>query len=379
MQHFISCRPFLVAALTAAVFALFPRPAAALTQYDWMVVLVDGLGRSFGLPDAPKPADYLSILEGKRNLRVEAETARGEADAVSTLAFLNYGPFSGTGWLLGSSQPTDVHLRFVLPLDGSYRLTLAARLPGHVIRVADRTVTVDGAPETFSRVDAGEHLLTAGPQEIVVTLPPGGALDYIELTAPNLPAIAPAGGWQPEAPLTWQELVLTLVQALDLPKELPPQDPVLTIEAEALAETGGARTVEDAHLGQPSGGRWLRTMARPATVSIPMTLAQDGFYDLELTAMGTPVEVLVNGHLPLSAAGMPYLAPLRFPPVYLPRGENRLDVTLPPGAGLDRITVTARRSDLAALSAAASLTVNGDAPSSADLDRLTVRLSSATR
>lgn len=379
MQPFISCRPFLVAALTAVVFALSPRPAAALTQYDWMVALVDGLGRSFGLPDAPEPADYLNILEGKRNLRLEAEAVRAETDAVSTLAFLNYGPFSGTGWLLGASQPTDVHLRFVLPLDGRYRLTLAARLPGHLVRIADRTVTVDGAPESFARVEAGEYALTAGPQEIVVTLPPGGALDYIELTAPNLPAIAPAGGWQPDAPLTWQELALTLVQALDLPKELPPQDPVLTIEAETLVETGDARTVEDAHLGPPSGGRWLRTTARPATVGIPMTLAQDGFYDLALTAMGTPVGVLVNGHLPLSAAGMPYLSELRFPPVYLPRGENRLDVTLPPGGGLDRVTVTARRSDLAALSTAAGITVSGDAPSSADLDRLTVRLSSATR
>lgn len=379
MPLFNANRSTLLATLTVALLVMFASPAAALTQHDWMVALVDSLGRSFGLPDKPGTDDYLNILLGKRNLRLEAETIRSDEDEVNTLAFLNYGPFSGTGWLLGTSRPTDVHLRFVLPLDGRYRLSITARLPGHVVKAGDRVFPVDADKQKFSRTDVGDVALTAGPQEIIVTLPPGGALDCIELTAPNLPPIAPAAGWQPEAPLTWEALALTVVEALGLQKDLPAGNQVMTLEAESLADTDGARVVEDAHLGRPSGGRWLRTSARPARIAVPLTVAQSGFYQLELTAMGSPVEVLVNDHLILTADGKPYLSLLPFPPVFLHQGDNHLEVSLPPGGGLDRITVTARQSDLTTLAATAGMTATAAPPTSADLDHLTVRLSAAAR
>jgi len=379
MPNLHSCRLLVLAALTA-VFLVLPAGAAqALTQRDWMIALVDGLGRSFGLPDSPQPEDYLNILQGKRSLRFEAETVRSADDEVSTLAFLNYGPFSGSGWLLGASRPTEVHLRFILPLDGRYRLSIAARLPGHKVKVGAQSFTADGDQQKFSKVDVGEVDLTAGLQEVIVTLPPGGALDYLELAAPNLPPIAPDGGWQPDAALTWDALALTTVQALRLEKELPLTDRSLTVEAESLTETGGARVVEDAHLGRPSGGRWLRTAAQAAKIGVPLDIAQGGFYDIDLTVIGARSDLLINGHQSLAIEGKPYLDTVTTPPVFLPKGANRLEVTLPPGGGLDRIVVKARQSDLPALAAALGLTVAGDAPTSADLDRLTVRLSSAAR
>lgn len=379
MTHDTPHRFAFVAAVTALYLLLSAAPAAALSQHDWMVALVDSLGRSFGLPDQPAPDDYLNILMGKRNLRYEAEAVRSDADEVTTLAFLNYGPFSGQGWLLGISSRTDVHLRFVLPLDGRYRLSIVARLPGHVVKVGGQSFTVDGDSQKFSRVDVGDVFLTAGPQEIIVTLPPGGALDCIELQAPNLPPIAPAAGWQPEAPLTWEALVLTAVEALGLQKDLPAGNRILSLEAESLADIGTARVVEDAHLGLPSGGRWLRTSAQAARVSVPLTIEQSGFHSFELTAMGAPVDVLVNDHLALTAAGNPYLSPLTYPPVFLPKGENRLEIRVPAGGGLDRLAVTSHLSDLATLAAAAGITMAGDAPTSADLDRLTLRLTAPTR
>lgn len=379
MPNLRSCRPLVVAALATVLLALFPLSAQALTQRDWMVALVDSLGRSFGLPDEPRSEDYLNLLQGKRNLRFEAETVRSEDAEVSTLALLNYGPFSGPGWLLGTSRPSEVRLRFVLPLDGRYRLSIAAHRPGHTVNAGGQQFRADGDDRLFSKVDLGEVTLAAGPQEIVVTMPPGGALDYLELAAPNLPAIAPDGGWQPDAALTWDILAVTAVQALHLEKMLPLTDRSLDVEAEHLTEIGGARVVEDAHLGRPSGGRWLRTAAQPATVVVPLTIARGGFHDIDLSVMGAGIELLINSHQPLAIKGKPYLETITPPPIFLSKGPNRLEITLPPGGGFDRIVVKARQSDLAALAAALGLTVTGDVPTSADLDRLTARLSSAAR
>ncbi|NJC89313.1 MAG: hypothetical protein FIB02_12420 [Desulfuromonas sp.] len=377
MPNLHSCRLFVVTALAAVLLVLSPDPAQALTQRDWMIALVDSLGRSFGLPDSPQPDDYLNILLGKRNLRFEAEAVRSEDDEVSTLAFLNYGPFSGSGWLLGTSRPTEVHLRFVLPLDGRYRLGIAVHMPGHTVKIGAQSFPADGDKQKFSKVEVGEFALTAGLQEIIVTLPPGGALDYLELTAPNLPSIVPDGGWQPDAALTWDVLAATAVQALHLEKELPLTDRTMAIEAEALAKIGEAQVVEDAHLGRPSGGRWLRTMSQAAKIDVPLDIVQGGFHDIDLTVMGTGLDLLINGHQSLSIDGKPYLDTVTAPAVFLPKGPNHLTVTLPPGGGLDRIVVKARRSDLATLAAVLGLPMAGDAPTSADLDRLTVRLSSA--
>lgn len=379
MPNLHSCRSLIVAALTAAWLTLCPPSAQALTQRDWIVALVDSLGLSFGLPDTPKTEDYLNILQGRRNLRFEAETVRSEDAEVSTLAFLNYGPFSGPGWILGTSRPSEVPLRFVLPLDGRYRLSIAARRPGHTVKAGGQLFSADGDEHRFTKINLGEVSLTAGPQEVVVTLPPGGALDYLELAAPNLPAIAPDGGWQPDAALTWEVLAVTAVQALKLESTLPLTDQAVAVEAEEVAATGGARVVEDAHLGRPSGGRWLRTAAQSATVVVPLTIARGGFHDIDLTVTGTKINLLVNSHQPLAVEGKPYLDTVATPPVFLPAGTNQLEVTLPPGGGFDRVELKARRSDLAALANALGLTVAGEAPTSADLDRLTARLSSAAR
>jgi len=371
----------LPAALLAALLTLLSHPAPAaqtLTEHTWMVALVDSLGRSFGLPDEPKVEDYLTILSGKRNLRYEAEDVRAEGRA-STLAFRNFGPFSGSGWVLGTSQPSRIALRFVLPLSGRYRLNVAVGRAGHVIQVGDRQFTADGDERQFRLVELGEIDLLAGPQEVFVTLPPGGAIDYLDLTAANLPPIAPEGGWQADRPLTWEVLTLTALQALDLAGALPASARSVSIEAETLRDTGGAQVVTDAHLGQPSGGRWLRTVMQPAVITVPLDIPQSGFYDLELTALGERLDIEIAGHLQINVTGQPYLAPVNLPPCFLPKGPARLVLTVPPGGGFDRLVLKARQSDLPAMAAALGVTVSGAAPGSAELDRLAARISNPNR
>jgi hypothetical protein len=164
-------------------------------------------GWSYGLPDEPQDPDYINILTGNREFRFEAEDVFSkDEDNVSIMSFQNFGAFSGQGWLNGAKEPTLTHLRFNLPISGEYLVKAHLRQEGHLFVIAGEQVTAD-AENKFTEVTIGRFELQSGAQEILVTLPVNGSIDYISLKAPNLAAITPDGGWQPDEPLTWQVLL----------------------------------------------------------------------------------------------------------------------------------------------------------------------------
>ncbi|NIQ11632.1 MAG: hypothetical protein GWO08_17560, partial [Gammaproteobacteria bacterium] len=63
----------------------------------------------------------------------------------------------------------------------------------HQFKIGEKIKRVE-AGQKFEEVSLGSLLLQAGPQEIIVTLPPGGSIDYISLSAPNSAMIIPADG-----------------------------------------------------------------------------------------------------------------------------------------------------------------------------------------
>lgn len=358
--------------LTLLVFSVRPACAAELTQRDWMVALVDTLGWAYGLPDEPQDPDYINILSGNRTLRLEAEDiyASGE-DNVSFMAFRNFGAFSGRGWLQGSREATEVHLRFTLPVGGNYQLSANLRQTGHQFRMGETRVMADAGPD-FTEVPIGSFEFQAGPQVITVTLPPNGSIDALNLTAPNLPAIAPLQGWQPDQPLTWEVIQVTLLQLFELAAFFPAsEDPVL-IEAEPFAQAD-APAVSTPHLGQTSGEKWLRTGPRPATLSIPFTLPERGFYDLSLRVMGAPVKIIIGDHQEITFSAQPFLSDFVFKGLSFQNAESNIRITLPANGGLDRFILTRRKVDP---TAAAILLgqAQGDQPTVNDLDTLTAKL-----
>lgn len=318
--------------------------ATELTQRDWMVSLVDAAGWSFGLPDEPQDHDYINILNGNRDLRFEAEDCYDvERDSVSLMAFRNFGEFSGTGWLNGSRQPSDVHLNFTLPVDGNYLLQAQLRREGHTVKVGGKEIRVD-AEQKFTRVDIGELFMQAGPQEIIVTLPPGGSIDYITLRATNLPAITPADGWQPEEPLGWEVVQTTMLQLMQLAELFPLETEALHFEAEDLKKTS-AKVVDIPHLGVPSKGKWLRAGPAQVEITFPLELSSSGFYDLALRVMGAPTVVTIGGHETIRIEAKAYLDDYSFKPFFLFAGKNNISVSIPPGGGVDWLSLTGRKVD----------------------------------
>ena len=346
-----------------------PGHAAELTQRDWMVTLVDTIGWSYGLPDEPQDPDYINILTGNREFRFEAEDVYAkDEDNVSVMSFQNFGAYSGRGWLRGSREPTEVQLRFTLPLSGKYQIKAHIRKAGHQFSVDGTTQTVD-AKATFTLATIGTFQLQAGAQEIIVVLPPGGSLDYITLKAPNQPAITPADGWQPDEPLTWGAIQTTLLQLLDLAELFPSSTTPLTIEAEALAQSE-IKVVDIPHLGHPSGGKWLRTGPLPAEVKFPIKLTESGFYDLSLRVMGNPISISVGGHQEISLEAKSYLDDYTFKTLFLFAGKSNITLTLPPGGGVDQLILTGRQIDTALVETLLGFEQRNK-PESRDLDTLT--------
>jgi len=358
------CLTFLILCLST-----LPGHAADLTQRNWMVTLVDTIGWSYGLPDEPQDPDYINILTGNREFRFEAEDIYAkDEDNVSVMSFQNFGTYSGSGWLHGARKPTAVHLRFTLPLKGEYQIQAHLRQAGHQFSVGDTVTTVDAKP-SFTLVTVGNFQLHAGAQEIIVTLPPGGSLDYITLKAPNLATITPNDGWQPEEALTWEVIQTTLLQLLDLAELFPSSPTSLTFEAEALAQDE-IKVVSIPHLGHPSGGKWLRTGPLPAEAKFPVKLTESGFYDLSLRVMGTPIDISVGDHQQISLEAKPYLDDYTFKSLFFFAGDNNITLTLPPGGGVDQLVLTGRQIDANLLETLFGLDQQKE-PGTRDLDTLT--------
>jgi len=343
LRRFIACLSLTLLLTANALPAAAAEPAAP-TQRDWMVNLVDGLGWSFGLPDQPQDADYQRILDGERRLRIEAETAKQPTDVVSVKEFTTFGAFSGPGWVSGIATPTSAHLRFLLPWSGTYEVTAALRLAGHRISIDGTTFTADGT-ENFSTVLLGSLELSAGEHEALVELPANGSIDFIELQAPPLPQIRPLGGWQPEQPLSLDDMAVTAIRALGLEPLLPPSNETIRFEAETAGHPEPGELTDVRHLGEPSGGQWVRAGAGGTELRIDFIADVTAAYRLSLRgASGPPVVGTLDDRQRFSAAFPSYLETVAVGTYDLEQGAHALLLQLPPRAGLDVLLLQRRKS-----------------------------------
>lgn len=325
-------------ALALLFSSALPGYAQVLVQRDWMILLVDTLAWSYGLPDEPQDSDYIKILSGNRKFLFEAEDyyARQE-DNVSETSLQTFGPFSGRGWLNGTRVATEVHLSFTLPIDGEYLIQAGLRQAGHRLLINGIEKSVDGGPG-FTLVTVGNYQLQAGPQEIVVTLPPNGSIDYLTLKAPGLATIAPSDGWEPDEPLSWSVIQTTLLQLFELAELFPRNPKAMIIEAEDL-DQNSVKVVSTAHLGRATGGKWLRADLAPVEVLFPFKLSESGFYDVTLRTLGNPVNVSVDGHHDIVLDAKTNLDDYTFEALFFFAGDRSINVKLPPGGGVDSLSL----------------------------------------
>lgn len=328
--------------------SIVPVAAAAtppsLTQRDWMISLVDTLDYAAGLPDEPQDADYLKLLDGERSFRFEAEALYDPADLVARNNFSTFGTFSGEGWISALAAPTRMHMHFLLPHAGVYRFYAAVRLAGHTLNLDDKTWHIDANHPKFQRVDLGIVTLKAGSKELTVDLPANGSIDYVEFIADPLPRIVPLSAWNPDAPLTRDDLAVTVARALGLEALLPLEGETRYVEAETAPGTGELATAQR-HLGEPHGGMWLRAGATATDVTLSFTLTESAAYDLALTAAAEkPLAGRLDARHAWEAIFPTYLREQSIGTWFLAAGEHTLTLHLAPRSGIDLLTLRKQRS-----------------------------------
>lgn len=326
-----------------------PVSAAELSQRDWMEQLTDSLGWGYGLPDDPVDGDYIALLSGTRDVFVEAEESHRRSDLVAVKRQTNFGNYSGSGWVSGRREAVQLHLDLLIPHNGHYRLSTVTRLPGVKFQLADREFTSSAGAE-LTHQELGEVDLAAGQVEVVISLPPDAGIDYLQLSAPPLPRIAPLDGWLPDQPLKTVDLAVTMLQALDLLATVPLSGRVDKFEAESATMQAGTEVTSDRHLGIPSAGKWVRAGHLKTTWQFPVSVLQSGCYQLYLRGSShLPVRVEAAGLLEEQVTFDSALVSSPLDSYCLSRGELVLNVELPPRAGIDSLEMHALDTSAATL------------------------------
>lgn len=178
----------------------------------------------------------------------------------------------------------EVGYRFAAPRTGDYRIRV--RLVGGGAATVGVDVTADGsanparafAVEGRDVVEAGVVYLTPGLYTLAVSLPPGAALEWVEVVPPCVNSIEPRGGWQPTAIATTTDVALTVLKALDLESELPPAATPIEVPGVALQPT--TTRILKASLRSDVEGFWLQADANGVQAVAHVDIPEPGLYTL---------------------------------------------------------------------------------------------------
>lgn len=364
---------FLLHGVVTAVAADKVDPNVVVKQGEFAVRLVTATGLAAGLPEKPALKDYLTILGGNRSYQFEAEEFYDKTGDRVTVRSLNvHGPFSGKGWVSGTTTPTPVHFRVLLPLGGKYTFSVAGKGSGQTWSIAGKAFRVNPG-ETIKEVTAGTINLTAGYLDFNVMLPAEGVIDYVRFEAPPLPSAAPLAGWQPDEPLRLSTLAEIVIPLLDLENSLP-DDKNAPVRPLSVAVYGklppNVEVTDSTVLGRPMAPKWVKTGGAPVTIDLPLQIDAAAAYRVRVRFTGAELTAEI-GNRTITRTGKPYLEWYDLGPIRLTAGSHQLRLKLSPFAGVDVVELTKKSTAVADYLTAAKITGN---PSSvvknADLDTI---------
>jgi hypothetical protein len=338
----------ITALLVTALFSWGEDKTPVFSQKDFARLILQQFSWSGGLPKEPVDRDSLLILGGKRTYRYEAESAYNElTDLVSINSSTMFGEFTGKGWILGVSEPTSSAFTILLPIGGEYNLKAVIKGNGFVWNVGGKEFRVDSKSANFQEVEVTKVVLKEGIVTINLTIPPEGAIDSFSLSAPDYTSIQPYKGWRFKEKLTAAVLAETVVALTGRFSELPDTGQAASSKSRAdfdkMVVPPTVTHTTASYLGTFTSPNWLRADYRGASLQIPLTIAETGYYGLVLNAMGQPLSGSVND-TPFKLAGKPYLYKQDIGLYRLEEGDNMLTVVLPPTGGIDSVQFSKKSS-----------------------------------
>jgi len=337
-------------AVAGGLLPLYGDPRVTpLTHPLWARMLLQGLDLEEAARPGARASEVFTALAWTESLSLPAAAyASGEGVRVDG------------EWVRASAGVGEVRYNLAVVRGGEYRLRCRLQGdPGSPVS-AEVGPTSGGVLKGFELrppaggaawVPAGGVHLDPGSYTASVLLPPGAALDHVEVAPPCVRPIQPPEGWQSKAVTTRDDLVVTLLQALDAESALPPGDLPIEIRASDVQVEGSileaamdpatlAPTIEDLRL---EGGR--EGQRAVGFVEIPRA----GLYTLyAFASAGDGLSFLADGcsksvFCPVAGSG------LAWRPVLSRRfeaGRHHVDITLGAGARIEGMRLELKRDDV---------------------------------
>lgn len=310
--------------------------STTVTQAEWAVYMAQGLGLDWNLPENAKSNHYLERLDWTNGIEFQASQM---LDGSTATASADGSVQSGIG------TPSEALYQVATLRAGDYGFRVKLGGGGAVLKVSDHAYELF-QPDTAPRwVDLDRVPLDPGEHPMSLMLIDGARAESLGVTPPCMAPVQPTGGWTPLEPLTFTEMAVTLAKALDLERNLPEMGEPITIRGEDFRKTivyPYDAALEDTSDDEPY---WLSSGGSIVGAVVSFQVPEDGVYSIETRYLSPrPIRWAMDSCLrvvtcPVTAS---QIGRRRSLALELDAGEHTLEVTLPPGAKLDRVDVQRR-------------------------------------
>jgi hypothetical protein len=261
----------------AALVPLYGDPRSTpVSHAEWARMLLRGLELDGMAPAAQQASQVFSILSWRNSLALRADQySRADGIAVDENV------------VRAEAQAGEVQYPLAVVRGGDYRLRV--RLSGDPQAPAEAQIVPAGATVPVGRftvvpasmpgwVDAGVVHLDPGAYTADLALPPGTALQQVEVVPPCLAPVEPIGGWRATAITHVDDVAVTLVKALDLESELAPAASPIEVAGRDFEVAAGSQVTAAGAME----GFALRSGPTGLQAVVMVEVPEEGLYTLDV-------------------------------------------------------------------------------------------------
>ncbi len=315
-----------------------------VTQAEWAVYMVQGLGLDWNMPANSTANEYVARLIWSTSIEFPAtRTLPGSSPSLTVQS-------DAVPAFVGTDAPTAEALYRVSTIqagDYNFRVNLAGGTA--MFKVGDSVFEITQPDEEYQWVDLNRVSLDPGEHTVSLLLSPGARVQGLSVVPPCLRQIEPLDGWAPLEPLDFGELAVTVARALNLEYELPKLGPEIKLRGEEF-EKVLELPVEDLEVDKSEDPFWLSTGGSIVTGRAKFSVPESGLYSFEARYLSpTPVRWVSNGCLKVVTCQLTGDSGMHWKRVVtleLDAGEHDLEITLPPKAALDQVVIQRRDAGL---------------------------------
>ena len=307
-----------------------------VTQAEWAVYMTQALGLDWNLPTNAKSNHYLERLDWTNSIEFPAaQMLEG-----STATALEDGSVQSE-----PGEPSEALYEVSTLRAGEYGFRVKLGGGRAVLKVSRQAYELFQPDMSPRWVDLDRVALDPGAHPMSLLLIDGARAESLGVTPPCMTPIEPIGGWIPLDPLTFYEMAVTLAKALDLERNLPKLGDPIAIRGEDFRKTLIYPYTDELADVSEDDPYWLSSGGSIITAVVRFEVPEDGVYSIETRYISPrPIRWAMDSCLrvvtcPVTAT---QIGRRRSLALELAAGAHVLEVTLPPGAKLDRVDVQRR-------------------------------------